>query len=157
MTIVNTKRQAKGNKRLFLGRNIIDFKLLSSETNNAAAVVDITIGAGSEPARHVHEREDEIVIVREGRMVYFIGDTIKEAVAGEVVFAPRGIPHHFRVIGEQARVTLVVTPGGFEKFFWELSVPFEGIELPQERSIPTLDQIAAVKWLSEKFGVKFID
>jgi quercetin dioxygenase-like cupin family protein len=157
MTIVNTKRQAKGNKRLFLGSSIIDFKLLSAETNDAAAVIDITIAAGTEPARHVHEREDEIVMVREGRIVYFIGDTIKEAVAGDVVFAPRGIPHHFRVLGEQARVTLTVTPGGFEKFFWELSVPFDGIELPEERKIPTADQIAAVKWLSEKFGVTFLD
>src|SRR5215213_5096876 len=42
--------------------------------------------------------------------------------SGTFVYGPRGIPHGFRVEGEQpARVLLQCTPGGFEHFVMEMS------------------------------------
>ena len=46
------------------------------------------------------------------------------AEAGIFIYGPRGIPHGFRVEGDQpARVLLQCTPGGFEHFVMELSEP----------------------------------
>ena len=55
-----------------------------------------TPGAG--PRLHVHPY-DETFIVLEGRARVFVGETVLEAGAGEVVFGPAGIPHRFENIG----------------------------------------------------------
>lgn len=55
-----------------------------------------TIGAG--PRLHVHPY-DETFIVIEGRARFTVGDTMLEAVAGEVVFGPAGVPHRFENLG----------------------------------------------------------
>jgi mannose-6-phosphate isomerase-like protein (cupin superfamily) len=42
---------------------------------------------------HVHEHEDELFYVLEGEHVFQVGEREHRAGPGELVFAPRGIPH----------------------------------------------------------------
>lgn len=58
-------------------------------------VVD-EIGGGA--GLHVHPY-DEIFIVREGRVLYTIGDEKVEATAGDVVLGPANVPHKFENLG----------------------------------------------------------
>ena len=55
-----------------------------------------TIGMG--PRLHVHPY-DETFIVIAGRARFFVGDTVLEAGAGEVVSGPAGVPHRFENAG----------------------------------------------------------
>lgn len=55
-----------------------------------------TPGAG--PRLHVHPY-DETFIVVEGRARFFVGETVIEAAAGEIVLGPAGIPHRFENLG----------------------------------------------------------
>jgi len=55
-----------------------------------------TPGAG--PRLHVHPY-DETFIVLEGRARFFVGETVIDAAAGEIVFGPAGIPHRFENLG----------------------------------------------------------
>ncbi|HVG46946.1 MAG TPA: cupin domain-containing protein [Rubellimicrobium sp.] len=54
------------------------------------------VGVG--PRLHVHDY-DEIFILREGRALFTVGEERFEAEAGQVVFAPAGLPHKFRNLG----------------------------------------------------------
>src|ERR671918_438659 len=67
---------------------------------------------------HVHEREDELFFVLEGEHVFQVGEREHSAGPGDLVFAPRGIPHSQRRVKPREGRTLVLTsPGGLEDFF----------------------------------------
>ena len=71
---------------------------------------------------HVHEHEDELFFVLEGDHVFQVGDTEHAAGPGEIVFAPRGVPHaQRRVVPRTGRTLTMASPAGFEGFFRELS------------------------------------
>jgi quercetin dioxygenase-like cupin family protein len=89
----------------------------AERTAGALAVVVSTVTPAHPTPRHSHEREDETFVVLEGRCVFRIGDQTYDAGTGDLVFAPRGLPHSFRVVGDQARLLTVLTPGGLENFF----------------------------------------
>jgi len=54
------------------------------------------VGVG--PRLHVHPYDETFVIVQ-GRARFFVGDTVLEASAGEVVLGPAGLPHRFENLG----------------------------------------------------------
>ena len=54
------------------------------------------IGAG--PRLHVHPYDETFVVV-EGRARFYVGPKVLDAVAGEVVLGPAGIPHRFKNLG----------------------------------------------------------
>lgn len=71
---------------------------------------------------HVHEREDELFYVLEGEHVFQVGDREHRAGPGELVFAPRGVPHaQRRVVPREGRTLVLTSPGGLEGFFRELA------------------------------------
>lgn len=54
------------------------------------------VGVG--PRLHVHPYDETFVVV-EGKGRFFVGDTIIDASAGEVVLGPAGVPHKFENLG----------------------------------------------------------
>lgn len=78
------------------------------------------------PPPHVHEREDETFLIRAGRYEFQLGDARVQIGPGDVVFAPRGVPHSFRVVSsEPGEMLIFATPGGFDAFFAECARLFE--------------------------------
>ena len=53
-----------------------------------------TTEIGNGPRLHVHPY-DEVFIVREGRGRFFVGDTVIDAEAGDVLMGPANVPHKF--------------------------------------------------------------
>jgi mannose-6-phosphate isomerase-like protein (cupin superfamily) len=53
---------------------------------------------GTGPRLHVHPYDETFVVI-EGRARFFVGDSIIDAVAGEVVLGPKGVPHRFENLG----------------------------------------------------------
>lgn len=77
-------------------------------------------GVGTPP--HMHHGEDEMFEVIEGRFKFMAGESFIEAGPGEVVWAPRGIPHAFTCISDApGRLRFTVTPGGIDAMFAELA------------------------------------
>lgn len=86
--------------------------LTTEETNGAMSIVDSTTPADEGPPRHVHANEDEV----------FIGVTGETRRLGpsQSGFIPRGKEHTFRVCSDTpSRHLVILTPGGFEGFFYE--------------------------------------
>jgi len=74
---------------------------------------------------HTHVNEDEYSYVVTGRLTARVGDAVIDAGPGAVVVKPRGIPHAFWNSGtETVRFLELISPGGFEEYFFELAAPF---------------------------------
>ena len=85
---------------------------------------------------HTHEREDEYSYVLSGRLTAQVGDTVFEAGPCELVAKPRGTPHAFWNTGaEPVRFLELISPGGFEEYFFELAAPFNARDLPAMAAI----------------------
>ena len=90
----------------------------SDRTRGQLSIVETVSRPGSGPPRHVHEREDETFVILSGRMELMIGGRTITAGPGDTVFAPRGVEHAFRVVGEDpCRHLVIFNPGGCESFF----------------------------------------
>jgi quercetin dioxygenase-like cupin family protein len=96
---------------------------------------------------HVHEHEDEYSYVLEGEIGVQIGDAVRYAHQGDLVFKPRRVWHAFwNRADEPARVLEIISPAGFERYF------AEGASLgPPVRGEPDID---AVKALMERYGLR---
>jgi len=105
--------------------------LTSADTGGAFGLVEHDL-----PARqlgspiHTHEREDEYSFVLDGRLWALVGEAVLEAGPGELVAKPRGIPHAFWNSGtEPVRFLELITPGGFEAYFFDMAVPLNARDL----------------------------
>jgi mannose-6-phosphate isomerase-like protein (cupin superfamily) len=100
----------------------ITVRLRSEETDGRLGLVEQVVPGGFPgPAMHVHPDFDETFYVIEGRLGFRIGDRAYEAGPGTVAFVPHGTPHTFANTSERpARSLVLVTPGGFERYFEEL-------------------------------------
>jgi quercetin dioxygenase-like cupin family protein len=98
----------------------------TAATGGAFAVVEHDLPAGQLGSPiHTHADEDEYSYVLTGRLTAQIGDDIIEAGSGELVVKPRGIPHAFWNAGtEPVRFLELISPGGFEEYFFALAGPF---------------------------------
>lgn len=73
---------------------------------------------------HTHHNEDEAFYVLDGEVAFICDGKWLKGAAGTFVFGPREIVHGFKVIGNrQARMLLLCSPAGFERFVLELSMP----------------------------------
>jgi quercetin dioxygenase-like cupin family protein len=100
------------------------FLATRAQTGGAYGLVEQQVPIGGGSPWHVHHGEDEAFYVVEGEVSVRIGEQTLRAGPGGFVFAPRDIPHGFRVEGTQpARLLLLLTPGGFEGFFDAMSEP----------------------------------
>jgi quercetin dioxygenase-like cupin family protein len=119
-----------GEPRWFI-HSLVRVLVDGDETGGRSALTEVIGAPGDMPPLHVHHRDDETFIVLEGTVRVWIGD--REAVAGpgETVFAPRGVPHAYRVEpAAPARIYVASVPAGFERFVLEASVPAAAPGLP---------------------------
>lgn len=73
----------------------------------------------------------------DGELTFQLGDEVFTRAAGELAFAPRGAHHAFaNHSGQGARMLLVCTPAGFERYFQRMAAREEGVEPPPEALEP---------------------
>jgi mannose-6-phosphate isomerase-like protein (cupin superfamily) len=87
----------------------------------------VSPGGGSPP--HVHSREDELFYVVEGEFEFVVDGTPIRLASGGSLFGRRGVPHHFRNVGERpGKLIIAATPAGLEHFFAEIGTRLDGPE-----------------------------
>ncbi|MGZ6523136.1 MAG: cupin domain-containing protein [Bacteroidia bacterium] len=124
-------------------------------TNNNLFIAEVESLAGGEPPRHVHTREDEIVIIKEGTITYFIGDDILSAKTGDTVVLPKNVPHNFIITSDRMKVVLITTSGSFGDFFSELSMPYNDKDIPAVQR-PSETKRKEIEALMDKFGIYYV-
>jgi quercetin dioxygenase-like cupin family protein len=91
------------------------------DTGGAYALIHAEVPPGGGPPPHVHRREDEAFYVLEGELAFQADGRDIAASAGAWVTLAKGSLHTFRNAGTgTARMLIVVTPSGLERFFAEV-------------------------------------
>ena len=90
----------------------------SSHTNGAYSLVEASGGVFATP--HIHHTREEAFYVVDGRITFLAGEQTVEGTAGSFVLVPRGTMHGFRSDGV-AKLVIIHSPGGFERFFREVA------------------------------------
>jgi quercetin dioxygenase-like cupin family protein len=125
----------------------------SRDTNGAFALFEMSGCPGGEPPLHVHENEDELFYVIEGRLQATRGKEELTVEAGESAFLPRRVPHTFKILSSFARALVYVTPAGFEGYFRDLGEPAGKLALPDY--VPLLDIPEMVR-VGNRYGLTFL-
>lgn len=113
-------RNREGKKVNVLGDKMT-FKLTGEDTGGQFTLIEENNEPGVGIPPHVHEDEDEIFRVIEGELEVTVGGDTTVLKAGDTAFAPRGVPHTWRVVGESpVKVDLSIFPAGLEHMFEEL-------------------------------------
>ena len=113
----------------------------SEQTQGAYSVVEIVSDPGDSTPRHVHEKEDEHILVLEGTARIWRGSETVDVAAGEMICLPRNI-HHAWANGADSplRIMVACRPGGVEEML---------------RRIAAGDVADPVE-LATQFGVRFV-
>lgn len=114
-------------------------KATGASTNGGLTLIESRTTGGA--PLHVHTREDEYFYVLEGTLKVRLGDDVFEAGPRSFVFLPRGIPHEWDVVGDEATLLMLTVPAGLDEFLGE----FHAAPTAEARS-----QVAA------KYGITFL-
>jgi mannose-6-phosphate isomerase-like protein (cupin superfamily) len=132
--------------------SLMTIKARAADTGGALGLVEGVFYEGFGPPLHVHHREDEGMLVLDGEIRFRRGSDDFVAGPGTLVWAPREVPHAFRVQTASARALVIVTPGGFEQMFVDGGVPAgESVRPPALGYDPD-----AARALAEKFGFEVV-
>lgn len=117
------------------------------DTGGTLSVVESHDQPGGGPPPHIHHREDETFQILEGEYEFMAGGKTILAQPGTTLFAPRGVPHTYRCVSKSGgRLSVVLTPAGFEDFFAEIGA----LSLPQQQDIPRVIEIG------KKYGLEIL-
>jgi len=111
---------------------------------------------GDSPPLHVHHTEDELFVLLDGAMTLALGGELVSLRAGELLLAPKGVPHTYRVDSESARWLAITTRGDFEGFVHEIARRAEHDGLPQRAAPPTAAEQRALAATAARYGIEFV-
>ena len=117
-----------GERLWFLGTLAI-VRVPGEATGGRLAVIEFLFPHGASPPLHTHP-QDESYVVLDGQLTVQAGAERFELGAGGVATVPLGVPHSFRVDSDTARVLVLSTPAGIERFVRDGSVPASAPTLP---------------------------
>jgi len=130
----------------FLGA-LSQVRLSGEQTAGAFSLTDNLNRRGNGSPVHVHDREDETILVLDGDLRVIVGEDDYAAGPGTVAVLPRCLRHAYVVTSATARFLTLHTPAGFEQFAAEAGEPAQRLTLPPPPAGPpdqaALAQIAA--------------
>jgi quercetin dioxygenase-like cupin family protein len=125
-------------------------KASGEDTGGAYALIEMFLPPSSGPPPHLHAREEEAFYILEGSLLFQVGADSLTAGPGAYVKAPRGVRHAFKNVGTApARVLMLVTPAGMEKFFEEIGQPVG--------ETPSAQALEKVKEVAPRYGITMLD
>ena len=102
------------------------------QTGGAYCLADATVPPGGGPPPHYHTREEESFFMLEGEITFTVDGKTVIGTPGTFVQVPRETPHAFKnASASPARMLILCTPSGFEKFMAEFAT-----ELPSPAAPP---------------------
>lgn len=128
-------------------------KATGDDTGGAFALIEVLVPPQSGPPPHVHSREDEAFYILDGEFEVYIDNQRQTAGPGTWVTLAKGSLHHFKNIGQQiAKMLIVATPAGLDKFFLEAGRPAKDT-LP-ESGAATSSDIEKLLAVAPKYGIE---
>ena len=126
---------------------MITIKVTGDQTNGTVTVLETVTPPGQGPPPHVHHRESETFYVVASDFEFSLPGRTIHAHPGDVVHAPKDVPHCFRNVGQSPGILLIVTqPSGFENFVAEFAT------LPHD-AVPDFQKMSEI---AARHGLEFL-
>ena len=124
------KKSAPAEQLLMFLDTLVSVRLSASAGEDRISIIEHRMPYGSKTPMHIHRKEDEVFHILEGTMRFRVDGKDTVAHAGQIVLAPKGIPHTFRVESASGARCLTITTGGdFERMLREMAKPAASAEL----------------------------
>jgi quercetin dioxygenase-like cupin family protein len=124
-----TRSAAGQDERLWFLGTLAIIRVPGEAVGGRFALIEFLFPPNASPPLHTHP-QDESYIVLDGRLTVQAGTHRFELAAGGMAVIPMGVPHSFRVDSDNARVLVLSTPAGIERFVRDGSVPATSPTLP---------------------------
>lgn len=95
---------------------LVDVVVDGSRTGGAYTVLDVRLVHGAGAQSHLHELEDQTLLVLEGELEVLLDEERSLVGAGHCVRLPRGVPHAYDARGAAVRFLCLCLPAGFERY-----------------------------------------
>jgi quercetin dioxygenase-like cupin family protein len=148
---VYTLADGEGKAFWFVGA-LLQRKAGGTETEGRFALLDQTMPPGYAVPRHIHLNEDEAWYLLDCEMTFHCGDHVIEAAERSWVFAPRGIPHTFKVGTNGARALTFTFPATFADFVAALGEPAPQLTIPPPAPV---DQRRLAE-VAHRYGIEIV-
>jgi quercetin dioxygenase-like cupin family protein len=129
-------------------------RVSAEQTGGAFSLTDNLARRGSGSPVHIHEAEEESLILLDGELRVMLGDDEYAASAGTVAVLPKGVKHAYVVTSAEARFLTLHNPGGFERFAAEVGEPARALTLPPAPAVPP--DFAAVTEIAARHGITIL-
>ncbi|MCB9232312.1 MAG: cupin domain-containing protein [Bacteroidia bacterium] len=152
-TCKETKMKFSENKPYWFLRTLTFVRISRQMTDGAFTLIEQFLAPGSESPYHIHSKEAEVIYVLDGNLSFVVGRERFDKGPNESVFLPKGVPHAFKVLGNNpARILLETFPGEFESFVVEMSEQAKSLEIPNN---PIID-VKKLKIVAMRFGIEIL-
>lgn len=111
---------------------------------------------GDSPPLHIHDTEDEVFHVLEGRIRFEVEGQAVEIGPGDTLMAPKGRPHSYLVLSDEAAWLSVTTHGDFEGLVRAVARPAAGQGLPERAGPPSAEQAAALEAICGRNHIRLV-
>jgi quercetin dioxygenase-like cupin family protein len=136
--------------RFGVGGGVYKIVATAAETRNTHFAFEAIEPPGGGPPLHTHAHEEELFLVLEGEMTFYVGGRVIRATEGQTAFVPRGVPHCFKNCSKrESRVLVLFTPGNIEGLF-------EYGNLPAGMTATDEVLVARLNALAPRFGLEVI-
>lgn len=117
----------------------------------------VTQPPGVAPPLHRHDREAEAFYLLDGRMQYRAGTEDYDLYPGCFMYLPAGIPHAFRIRGDEpARFLGLGVPGGLFHLYDEVGMPAAQLRLPGADGLPLEVEIPRWNAIAPGYGIQVV-
>jgi quercetin dioxygenase-like cupin family protein len=132
-----------GERLWFLG-TLATIRVPGEAVGDRFALIEFLFPQHASPPLHTHP-QDESYIVVDGQLTVQAGERRFALGPGGTAAVPMGVAHTFRVDSDTARVLVLSTPAGLERFVRDGSVPAAAPTLPPPNAPrPTAEELARV-------------
>ncbi|HWH68922.1 MAG TPA: cupin domain-containing protein [Candidatus Sulfotelmatobacter sp.] len=143
--------------RLWFLDSLVTIHVSSSDGQDGISILEHFAPFGSSPPLHLHRTEDEVFHVLEGEFRVRVQDQERRLRPGDVLLAPKGVAHTYRVESPQGGRCLTTTVhGDFERFVRAVSRPAERAELPPAAGPLSADAAQALRATAAQYGIELV-
>ncbi len=143
--------------QLWFQNSLVTIRVSTADGQDGISVLEHRVPHGFSPPLHLHRTEDEVFHVLEGEFRVRVRDQEHRLDAGDVLLAPKGVPHTYRVeSAHEGRCLTITARGDFERFVRAVSRPAARPELPEPAGPPSADAIQSLKATAAKYGIELV-
>jgi quercetin dioxygenase-like cupin family protein len=129
-------------------------RVSGEQTGGAFSLTDNLARRGNASPVHLHDHEDETLVVLDGELRVLADEDEYTAVPGTVAVLPRRRRHAYVVTSATARFLTLHLPGGFEQFSAEVGEPAAALTLPPEPAGPP--DLATLAETAARYGITIL-